>query len=174
MELKVYLASESNLTIGVKLDLTARKATKIEHRSKSSETRVAALEAIVEQLDALDTEKLEAPVQIFINSHMYTNITNGYYKYWLITGENSEGEKISEKEMELWAKFLVLSSEKSLYVIFKDAMKATIKYKKRVSRNYKETKLDKQNTKYISWSWEKLKELVGDTPEVDDEDIEVS
>ena len=59
-------------------------------------------------------------------------------------------------------------------MIFKDAMKATIKYKKRVSRNYKETKLDKQNTKYISWSWEKLKELVGDTPEVDDEDIEVS
>lgn len=167
MEKKIYLASESNVTVGVNLNLTERKASKLEYTGSTTNTRMTALEAVIGELKKLNAEELTVPVQMFINAHLYTNIINGYFKYWLMTGKTSEGEEIAPEELTLWEEFLMLNSEKNLLVIYKDSSKATLKHKKK-SKYYKETKLDKQNDKYITYSWSKVKELVGE-PEVEDD-----
>lgn len=172
-EMKIYLASQMNKTIGVKFDVSARKATKIDYTHDSEETRVSALEAVISEMAKLETESLVVPVQMFINSMLFNTIQNGYYKFWILTGKKSDGEEVSEEEIALWEAFQNLMNEKGLYVQFKNAFSAKIDAKRSRSRKAKITTADKQNDKYISYAWEKLKEIVGDSPDVDD-DIEVA
>lgn len=169
MEMKIYLASQANKTVGVKLDLSAVKAKKIEYTHEGSETKISCLEAIISEMTKVEVKNLDVPVQFFINSFTYNTIQNGYYKYWLLTGKNSEGETISEDEISLWEAFNNLMTEKGLYIIFKNAFSAKIDSKKKRNSKAKITLADKANDKYISYSWEQLKKIVGESPDVEDD-----
>lgn len=173
MEMKVYLASQENKTVGVRLDMSARKAKKIEYTHDGSETKISCLEAIISEMTKVEVKDLDVPVQFFINSFTYNTIQNGYYKYWLLTGKNSEGEVISEDELALWEAFNNLMTEKGLYLIFKNAFAAKIDAKRNRNKKAKITAIDKANDKYISYSWEQLKKLVGESPEVEDDFADV-
>lgn len=179
-QIKVYMATQQNKTVGVRIDYSTKMANRFDVKGTTPITRMSALEALVAELEATVFEGMEAPMQIFMNGHMINNINNGYYKFWLLTSCTHDGEVISEKELELWERFNNVYSANNVYIILKSTSDTKIKdYLKEMEgkkakgsgKIIKITMEAKQNEKYSSFCWDKVKELVGS---IDDNDIDDS
>ena len=119
MDLRIYMATQKNKTVGIRLDLTAKKANRFDYDNTSVETRYSALESVLSELNNIKLEESDLPVQLFVNDHLYKNIINGYYKYWILTGKTNDGEKIEEEELALWQMFHEIYSAYNLKIIIK-------------------------------------------------------
>lgn len=167
MERKIYLATKADTTIGVNFDVTGNKAGRINHKHVSKQeglagVRESALSALVEQIEALDVEGLTAPVQIFAVPVLADMVSNGTYKFWLMTELKSSGEAVSAEELELWARFHESYVEKCLYVCVKDIFGCRLPEKPK----YKVNKAQKQNDFYVRYCWDEIAKVVSDGPAV--------
>lgn len=184
MDLRIFMATQGNHTVGVRLNLTEKKAKRFDYTHEGIETRYSALEGVVSELNNIDLENNNVPVQLFVNDHLYKNIVNGYYKYWILTGKTNEGEKISDSEIELWEMFNELYSKHNLKIIIKSTSEAKIgealksmegKYATKGRNKGKKITISsaqKQNDKYSSYCWDELKKLVGTGSDVIEEDFD--
>lgn len=169
-ELKIYMATKANATVGVTLDLTGKTAKRFDVTSTTTTTRVSALEVLIAQLEAVDYEALTVPVQVFINDHMIKNIENGYYKYWLMTGHTNDGEVVEAEELALWERFNQVYATNNCFIILHSTFKAKLsegllaaegKYSKKLGRKIVITASAKQNDKYSAFCWDEIEKLVG-------------
>lgn len=183
MNKRIYIATKANKSVLIRLDLTAKTAKRFEYDHDGIETRVSALEAIVSELTNINFEEITVPVQLFVNDHMFKNITQGYYKYWIVTGKTNDGEKVDKAELDLWEAFQDMYSTNNLLIIIKSTSDAKIsenlksmegKYSKRNGKKIVITGVQKQNDKYSTYIWDELNKLVGSGSDVIDEDFEVA
>jgi hypothetical protein len=177
-DMRIFMATQGNKTIGVRLNLTEKKANRFEYDHDGIETRYSALEGIVSELNKFDLENNTLPLQIFTNDHLYKNIINGYYKYWILTGKTNEGEKIEESEIELWEMFNEFYSKHNLKIIIKSTSEARIsdslkamegKYATKGRNKGKKITISaaqKQNDKYSSYCWDEIKKIATDGGEI--------
>lgn len=179
-ELRVYMATQANKTVGVRLDLQTKVAKRFDITSDTTTTRMSALQALVGELESIDFEDQEVPVQLFINDHMVKNINNGYYKHWLLVGATSDGEVIADSELELWEKFHNIYSVNNIYIIIKSTSDARLaeslkamdgKTSKKTGKIVKISVTSKQNDKYSTFCWDKVKSLVGEIDDIDDSNL---
>lgn len=170
-QVKVYMATQGNKTVGIKLDLGARKATKFVVNHEGTTTRISALESLLGQLKLVNFEESKMPTEFFMNDHLIRTINEGQYKNWLITGVTHEGELIEEEELKMWEEFHMIYCTNNLYIILKSTSKARLsegllkmegKTSKKTGKVIKISIGQKQDDKYSSLAWDKLKELVGD------------
>jgi hypothetical protein len=183
MEKRIYIATQANKSVLIRLDLTEKTAKRFQYDHDGNETRVSALEAMISELTNIDFETITVPVQLFVNDHMFKNITQGYYKYWIVTGKTNDGEKVEPAELALWEAFQELYSTNNLMIIIKSTSDAKIsdtlkamegKYSKRNGKKIVITGVQKQNDKYSTYCWDELKKLVGSGSDVIDEDFEIA
>lgn len=183
-DMRIFMATQGNHTSGFRVDLNTKKGKRFDYEHDGIETRTSALEAVLSELNSIDLEKeVKVPVQIFTNDHLYKNIINGYYKYWILTGKTQEGEKVEEDEIALWEMFNELYSAHNLKIIIKSTSEAKIsdslkamegKYATKGRNKGKKiviTGIQKFNDKYSGLVWDWLKEAVGDGELVIEEDF---
>lgn len=181
---KIFIATQNNVSVGVTLGNAGSKLSATAFKSvseKFSTTKLSALEILVSQISHLDYENIKEPVQIFINDHLYKNIVNGYYKYWLFTGKTQEGEEIEEEELDMWQAFNEVYSQYNAYLIIKSTSEAKLsEYTKSMEgkRSRKTGKLititpsQKINDKYSTYCWDKVKEFVVESSDIEENLLE--
>ena len=186
MDLRIYMATQKNKTVGIRLDLTAKKANRFDYDNTSVETRYSALESVLSELNNIKLEESDLPVQLFVNDHLYKNIINGYYKYWILTGKTNDGEKIEEEELALWQMFHEIYSAYNLKIIIKSTYEAKISESlkamegKIASKGRNKGKkieisaIQKLSDKYSKYCMDEVKKLVGDGNEVIEEDFAIA
>lgn len=186
MDMRIFMASQSNHTVGIRLNLTEKRASRFEYEHEGSETRHSALEGLLSELNNFDLENNNLPLQLFVNDHLYKNIVNGYYKYWILTGKTQEGEKLGEDEITLWESFNEIYSTHNIKVIIKSTSEAKISESLKAMEGKYATKgrnkgkkitisaTQKQNDKYSSYCWDEVKKLVGDGSDNIVEDFEIA
>ena len=169
-ELKIYMATKANKTVGVTLDLTGKTAKRFDVTGSTTTTRMSALEALIAQLESIDYDTLTVPVQVFINDHMLKNINSGFYKYWLMTGCTNDGEEVSAEELELWERFNQVYATNNCFIILHSTFKAKLapgllaaegKFSVKLGRKVVITAAAKQNDKYSAFCWDEIEKLVG-------------
>lgn len=184
MEKRIYMATKSSKTVGVCFDITAKTAKRFDITGSTKTTKISALEAILEQLEAINYDELTVPVQVFINDHMIKNINGGFYKYWLLTGCTNDGEVVEASELALWERFNQIYATNNCYIILHSTSDARLnegllaaegKYSKKLGRKIVITASAKMNNKYSNFCWEEIKKLVGNTTdEIDETGLEIS
>lgn len=160
MEKRIYLATKANTTLGVDFNITKNKALLIPaiqyntNQTGFAGIRECALYALVEELKKVKeyVAEVNRPVYIYVIKALHDVISNGTYKYWILTGTKSNGELIPEEEMKLWIEFHTLYSELGLYVHIKDIF--TCKLPK--NSKYRPDKLKKAGDVYSRSLWDKL------------------
>jgi hypothetical protein len=184
-DMRIFMATQGKKTILIRLNLTDRKAKRFEYDHETMETRRSALESLISELSNFDLENNTLPLQLFVNDHLYKNIINGYYKYWILTGKTNEGEKIDEEELTLWELFNEIYSEHNLKVIVKSTSEAKISEKLKAMEGKYANKgrnagkritisaTQKQNDKYSTYCWDELKKIVGNGSDIIEEDFEI-
>jgi hypothetical protein len=186
MDVRIFMATQGSHTVGVRLNLTEKKAKRFDYDHEGNETRYSALEGLVSELNSFNLEENKLPLQLFVNDHLYKNIINGYYKYWILTGKTQEGEKISEEEISLWTMFNEIYSVNNLKVIIKSTSEAKIseslksmegKYATKGRNKGKRITISatqKQNDKYSNYCWDELKKIVGNGSDIIEEDFDIA
>lgn len=185
-DMRIFMATQANHTVGIRLNLTEKKAKRFDYNHEGVETRYSALESVVSELNSFDLENNTLPLQLFVNDHLYKNIVNGYYKYWILTGKTNEGEKIDENEITLWEMFNELYSKHNLKIIIKSTTEAKISDRLKAMEGKFATKgrnkgkritissAQKNNDKYSTYCWTELKKLIGDGNEIIEEDFDTA
>lgn len=186
MDFRIYMATQKNKTVGIRLDLTAKKANRFDYDNTSVETRYSALESVLSELNNIDLEKADLPVQLFVNDHLYKNIINGYYKYWVLIGKTNDGEKLAEEELALWQMFHEIYSAHNLKIIIKSTYEAKISESLKAMEGKIATKgrnkgkkieisaIQKLSDKYSKYCMDEVKKLIGDGNEVIEEDFAIA
>jgi hypothetical protein len=186
MDMKIYMATQANKTVLIRLNLTEKRAVMDTYDHEGVETRVSALEALISELNKFNLEENNLPLQLFVNDHMYKNIVNGYYKYWLLTGKTQEGEKIDASELKLWEIFNDIYTMHNIKIIIKSTSEAKIpdrvkemegKYATRGRNKGKKIEISpvsKQNDKYASRVWDELKKHVGSANDIIEENFDMA
>ena len=86
--------------------------------------RMASLEALTHVLEDLKDKLGEVTdmINIYVPSNIYEFITNGQYKRWIAFGKKTNGESVTDEEVDTINKFLsvYLSNEIFYAVMFKD------------------------------------------------------
>lgn len=134
-ETRIFLGVRGNVVLGAICDKTSKTAISkrldyISNQDKYNRIqREALLTVLVESIKEINLKELSAPVQVFVSNKLSEVILKQTYKFWIFSGELSDGTKLDEKELALWKEYNTLMSKKGHMIIIKDLYDANFKGK---------------------------------------------
>ena len=137
IENRIFLGARYNTIIGftcnvdeaTKGEVLSVKYEESNQKEMNRIQREGALKVLIQLMEQIDTEAIYAPTQVFMVQDLYKVIANQTYKYWIMSGEYSDGTALDEQELELWDKFADLMDSVGRYFVFKDIYNANFEGK---------------------------------------------
>lgn len=155
----VFVVSRGGGAARIMRNRVSGKVTQTEYEEVASgerSTRVNALAGVVHTLRQLydARDKISGIVNIYTVRLVSDIIQRGTFKYWLLDGKTSDGQELSQTELELWKEFLNLYTEMFAVVNIKDISSVNIPK----SPRFRITRDQAVLAKLASMAWDKCPE----------------
>jgi hypothetical protein len=141
-------------TVNGKVSLTEYEA--VVPASEKASTRINALAGVIHTLRQLhdSRDKISGIVNIYTVRLVSDPVQRGTFKYWLLDGKTSDGQELSQTELELWEEFVGLYKDMFEFINIKDVSSTAIPKAPRFRVSREQQVL----AKLASMAWDKCPE----------------
>lgn len=165
--MKLFIASNKNGASRIALNEKTRKFSSAVYENVGDSARINSLAVVVDSLKEIQEKDVPGLHVVYAPGVMADAVTDGYFKYWLVTGTNSKGEEIAQEELALWTEFAELYQAMYTNVIVKNIKKASLPK----TRRYKVTADQETDNQLQAKAWENLPKVSNETAEVSEDEL---